>query len=245
MRKTSKLKNLFRKIACSIAALSITATFSGVSVFADSEFSVSPMNQKIILTPGESYTGSFSVTNPVSSIGDFCYKLFVDPFYVDESYSLFIGENGDHTQISNWVKLTSDNGCIKPNETVDITFSINVPHNAPAGGQYALITVSSDNDGDSKNNGDSITIANTSGISHIIYAEVAGTTVRKGEVMSADVPGFLFSGNISGTSSIKNTGNVHSTLLINYKYSHYSPMKKSILMKKIQKRRLFFLIELS
>ena len=47
-------------------------------------------------------------------------------------------------------------------------------------------------------------------MAHLIYADVAGETIRGGDFNSINVPSFLFSGNIYGVSSIHNTGNVHS-----------------------------------
>ena len=42
-----------------------------------------------------------------------------------------------------------------------------------------------------------------------MFAEIAGNTVRQGEIVSVDVPSFLLSGNITGSATIKNTGNIH------------------------------------
>ena len=78
-----------------------------------------------------------------------------------------------------------------------------------AGGQYAAIKVTSDNNKESEEN--AINIQAKYSIAHIICAEIAGTTERHGEIENANVPSFLFSGNIVGSSAVKNTGNVHGT----------------------------------
>ena len=110
----------------------------------------------------------------------------------------------------NWITTDVTEGVLSPNQTREIRFTVNVPKDAPAGGQYAAITVASKTSSESAVEG-GLNLKVSQAMAHIVYAEIAGTTVRKGEVVSADVPGFLFSGNIAGNSTIKNTGNVHST----------------------------------
>lgn len=185
------------------------------NVFADEEIvtedsiTLSPLNQKIILTPGETYTGSFRISSQAKNKRDLKYKITVEPFYVDENYDIYYHNNGDYNQIVDWVTLDTDSGVLSPNSGEDIYFSVDVPQNAPAGGQYAAIKVTSDNDTADLEGGTNIKVKY--GMAHIVYAEIAGTTVRQGEVSDADVLGFLFSGNIAGTSSVKNIGNVHGT----------------------------------
>lgn len=200
-----KLQKIKTIILAGVLSLAFAFSFV-VPSFAASQFSVSPMNQKIILTPGETYHGSFIVTNPQDSIIDFSYVLSVSPFYVTENYDIEYKNNGDFNKIVDWIKIDNMSGTIPINSSKEIEFEIDVPLDAPAGGQYATIVVSSNND-DSKEG--TVNIKEKFNIAHIIYAEIAGTTERKGEVSSINVPGFIFSGNISGTSSIKNTGNVH------------------------------------
>lgn len=206
MKKTRK--TLLKTIAGGV--LSLTFCLLGtVGVFADGRFTVSPMNQKIVLTPGETYKGSFKVANPAVNTSDFAYTLAVTPFYVDEDYNPIYENNGDYNQMVDWIKLDSDGGKIAPNTVVDVQFSIDVPRTAPAGGQYAAITVTSDNNATPTNG--ALNIDAKYSIAHLIYAEVAGTTKRQGEIFNANVPGFVLDGKLSATSSVENRGNVHST----------------------------------
>lgn len=206
MKKTRK--TLLKTIVGGILSL-ILCFSSVVGAFADGRFSVSPMNQKIVLTPGETYNGSFRIVNPGSNTTDFKYKAEVTPFYVDEDYHVIYENNGDYTQMVNWMTIDNKEGTIAPNNVVELHFSIDVPKNAPAGGQYAAITVSSDNNGEALQDG--LNIDRTYSIAHIIYAEIAGTTRRGGEIFNANVQGFILDGDISGVSSIRNDGNVHGT----------------------------------
>ena len=179
------------------------------STYADGQFSVSPMNQKIVLNPGETYYSSFKITNPATNDFNFLYEAEVTPFYVDSDYGVIYENNGDYNQMVDWITIENPEGTIVPNNTNELYFSIKVPENAPAGGQYAGITITSRNDDDPE--GNSINIKARYSIAHIIYAEIAGTTSLGGEIIEASVPSFLISGNISGSSLVKNTGNVHGT----------------------------------
>ena len=78
-----------QRIMAIIAAITIGATSIisfAPAAHAENLFSVSPMNQKIVLTPGETYRGSFKLTNPASSDSNFDYQAKVTPFFVSENY---------------------------------------------------------------------------------------------------------------------------------------------------------------
>ena len=204
-------KTWYKKVVLAMAMVAV-AVCGGKSVFAeagDYGISMSPMNQKIILNPGETYRGSFKISNPASHTENFGYTIKPGPFYVDENYDIYYQNNGDYNQIVNWITLDNYEGVLAPNEVREVTFTVNVPEDAPAGGQYAAITVASASPDSGMDGGLNIKIGQA--MAHIVYAEIAGTTERRGEVVSTKVPSFLFGGNVSGTSAIKNTGNVHST----------------------------------
>ena len=205
----------FKGVLISALALAVVAVFAlsrGQMANASGSvgFSVSPMKQNIVLNPGDSFRGTFTVSNPASSQEDFKYTVTISPFYVkdDSHYTAVFNESSDRTMISDWITLISPGeGTIKPNEADEIEFVINVPSTAPAGGQYAAITVSSAPGSDEIEG--STGIREQLAIAHTIFAEIAGNTVKKGEITEAQVPSFIFDGDLTASSKVKNTGNVH------------------------------------
>ncbi len=198
-----KLKTIFASIFSAIlVAVSMTT-----GAFANVNFSVSPPYEKITLIPGETYYGSLKVINPATSDADFNYELTVEPFYVDKDNNTVFEYKEDQTMMAKWLTLDHNTGTLSPNSSEDILFTIEVPENAPAGGQYASIKVGA-NTGEASGGGN-LNITASYRMAHLIYAEVAGESTRKGAVESVNVPGFLFSGKITGTAVIENQGNVH------------------------------------
>lgn len=193
-----------------VAAAFVVATVGAVpAAMAEDEqmygFSMSPMDQQIVLMPGDSYESSLNVTNPGTHTTELDYEVNVEPFYRDDDATAIFENIGGRGEMANWITITShQTGHLMPNETDEVTFRIDVPEDAPAGGQYASVIVSSS----SSSSADAM-IKETRRIGHLIYAEISGETVRSGEIMNLNVPAFLLSGNIAGSASIKNTGNTH------------------------------------
>lgn len=200
---------IISKIALAILTVILGAScVPTIPAFAG-EFSLSPMYQFITLSPGETYVGNFDIVNPGTSESDFYYSLRVEPFSVDDNNegSLVAYNNGDYNMITDWIELKETEGVIPPNSNKEVRFYINVPEDAPAGGQYASIVVSS---AEHRVDNTTVDLREIYESVHLIYADVVGETVRKGEINDIDVPSFLFSGSIAGSSKIKNNGNVHS-----------------------------------
>lgn len=190
--------------------------FTGLSVVATgligmekaSAFSISPMNKTVVLDPGETYRDTIIISNPATSESDFHYKIVIKPYDVDDQNQDKYDSYSDRNLIVNWISLPGgDTGVIEPNNSVEVEYVVSVPRDAPSGGQYAAITVTSDDESESSQN--SYGVQDHLAIAYLLYAEVAGQTVRQGEILDASVPGFLFSDNVKGASSVKNTGNVH------------------------------------
>ena len=208
------MKKIISKILSGLA--SILIVFAGYTspASATTSLALSPMKTSIILKPGDSYSGTFMVINQAINDEDLSYKVEVIPYYVNEDYSV-TNEPNSYTQIVDWITLDKTSGIVEPNNTQSIRYTINVPTDAPAGGQFAAIRVSSDPNSSStaeSNSGNKRTagININYGIAYLVYTEITGTSIHQGEIVETSVSSFLLSGNISGSSYIKNTGNVHS-----------------------------------
>lgn len=176
---------------------------------------VSPPHQKIILVPGEVFEGSVEVSNPATSPYDLKYSVTVGSFslgkdkdgnvdYNDTDVDTITGYN----QIMDWIQLGKTSGTVKPNEVDVVPFTINVPADAPAGGQYATIIVQDDTL-TSMPSSAGVSIQSVVRFASGIFAEVAGKTVEKAEIVENSVPAFSFNTPLSVSSVVANTGNVH------------------------------------
>ena len=214
VKKNKILVGLASVIAMALFAVGINTN----SVMADGfGLTVTPMNQKIVINPGDTYEGSFKISNPAASTEPTHYEISAEPFYLNGKNDVVYEEEGEMGKIVDWVKFNvPTEGRLEPNEVKEVMFTITVPKNAPAGGQYLAITTKSENanskkDASENSGGNKAMIEEIKRVAHLIYAEITGATVKKGEITDANVPGFLFSGKIKGSSSVTNQGNVHGT----------------------------------
>lgn len=178
---------------------------------------ISPMNQQIILVPGESYTGSVKVANPSSSDLPLKYRVQIGSFNLVQDENSENKENSgvvntdtitSYNQIMDWITVDQTEGEVQPNETKVVTFTINVPEDAPAGGQYASLVFQ--NDTLDQQGGGGVSIQNQVQIASLIYATVAGETQEEGEILSNDIPGFVTTRPLQTESRVHNSGNVHT-----------------------------------
>ena len=179
----------------------------------DSSLTLLPMSQTIELTPGETYEGYVTVANPDDSKTDVSFQASVEPFSVSgQDYQADFATQSNRSMITKWVTIPESTGTVKPNESKKVKFVINVPKDAPAGGQYAAIAVSYDSP-DQTTNSDGVTsnIQNIFQLTSIIYARVAGETEHSGHILENKLPGFSTSTPVSATALIENTGNVHES----------------------------------
>lgn len=215
----SIINKLVSWVAISVLAVASLVVFNTSRVMADSSsfgITMSPMHQNVILDPGDSREVSFKISNPSASTESLNYEISVDPFYIENNGETVFEEVGDHNKIVDWISFdVPTKGSVAPNETKEISFTVNVPASAPAGGQYASIFLTTSGDSRSSGNstpsngGTQLDIEEIKKVGHLLYAEVTGNTIKKGEISDVNVPSFLLSGNITASSMIKNNGNVH------------------------------------
>lgn len=178
----------------------------------ETSIGISPGFQEILLLPGKTYYGKFSIINPASNTNSKTnYEIIPVPFSVSgENYEMsFVNEN-DRTQMSKWIHIENNTGTLTSEEVREINYRIDVPENALSGGQYAAITVRIKNP-DSGSTGHSI--ISRSQVAMIIYATVDGEIEANGEIIDNSIPSFFLSSPITLSSYVVNTGNVHSDVV--------------------------------
>ena len=212
-----KRNKVMRVLAVGVmAVLSCFGVIPG-SVYADSNsITVSPPYQKMILTPGEEYKNTISVFNSSNSTRDLKYSVHVGSFSQsrneernDDYGSMNHINKTSYNQIMDWIELDSTEGKAAPGETKKIGYTIKVPKNAPAGGQYATLLVVDETTSGLPGAGN-ISIDQKFQFASIIYAQVTGETKENGEILENSMPSFLFNGPLTASSMVKNNGNVHT-----------------------------------
>lgn len=185
-------------------------------------FTLLPMNQRFSLKPGETYEGSITVVNPADATSNFAYKAEVTPYSViakeHSDYDMSLAEETNYTYLAKWIKIEEPTGEVKPNESKKVKFTITVPEDAPGGGQYATIAVSSNQ---SNTSSKGVNVQNVFEMASIIYGTVDGETIHKGEILENNVPDFAVSTPIKLSALISNDGNVHEDATFSISVSDY------------------------
>ncbi len=137
------------------------------------------------------------------------YELIVSPYNVDVKDDKYVSDYTKETQynyITKWITLSQDGGEVEPGKQDEITVTVKVPKDVPAGGQYAVVQARMVNDGNSSD-GNSILALSQVGV--VVYSSIDGNTRSEGKVIENKVPSFMFNPPVSATSIVENTGNVH------------------------------------
>ncbi len=187
-----------------------------LALAADKKFALSPMSQRIVLTPGEVYKGGVTVASPADATESFDYMVSVSPYSLAEDTTTDDNLGGSdfdtrnqYNQIADWITINNPKGTVAPNEQKTISFEIDVPEDVPAGGQYAALIVQEDKEGKEEPQEDNgMAINEIMRMAHIIYAEVAGETRNEGEILENSIPGFVTSNPLRASSMVRNNGNI-------------------------------------
>ncbi len=175
-------------------------------------FTVMPMNQRLTLKPGEEYEGSITVINPADAKKDFSYKVAVTPYSViGEEYAADLTTRSNLSAIVDWITIENPKGTLAPNSSAKVNFKITVPEDAAGGGQYATLTVSSN---DAQTADGDVAIENVFEMASIIYASVDGEINHVGTIEENAVPAFSATAPVKVSARLSNEGNVHEEATI-------------------------------
>lgn len=206
MKVFQQLRYILVAVFASVTIALVGAGTANAVDIPDYRLQISPAKEDIgDLKPGETYTGVFKVQNTGSR--EFDFKVSVSPYSVADQYYSTNEESNQYTDIVEWVKFSQTSGHVNPNGEVEITYTVSVPADVPAGGQYALLTAELVNKSDTTS-GSGLTTINRVGM--ILYSNVQGNTRKTGAIIENKVPTFLFNPPVSATSIVENSGNTHT-----------------------------------
>ena len=188
----------------------------GKTSAASRAIAISPTNERIVLMPGETFRGGFNVVNPNDAEGDLHFAVSLAPFNEykganskDDYGEVDLSGRTSWNQIMDWTTLANETGTVVPNSEETVEFIINVPEDAPAGGQYMAILVR-ENPDYAEQNENSLGIKESMQMAFVVFAEVAGETREEAEILENNVPSFMLNSSLVATSRVKNNGNVHT-----------------------------------
>lgn len=159
------------------------------------------------LKPGEKYSDVVKVQNTGKNAFDF--KMSVVPYSVkDENYTQAYESREHYNDIVEWVKFHTSTGHLEPNTQEEVAYTINVPADVPAGGQYAILMAEIANQDDDQSTSGVTTIRR---VGALLYSNIEGNTRKTGNIVENKIPSILFNPPVSATSIVENTGNTHTT----------------------------------
>lgn len=210
-----KIKKLIVVLIAFLCAGMLTPSFNVNADDVITSLTVSPQHQRVMLVPGEAYHGSIKISSQASSNRATGYEVSVGPFSEtkgenskDDYGNVNYIDKSTYNMMVDWIEIENTTGSVEPNGVVTIPFTINVPEDAPAGGQYASIIVRDTTPPGYEDEG--VAVDSVMQILSILYAEVAGETRDEGEVSLNAMPSFLLNGPITAESMVRNNGNVHT-----------------------------------
>lgn len=204
MKVFGKIRDLLGAIlilACGLVF--VTPVFAADEV-PDYRIQVSPARFDLEFDPGKTYTEKVKVQNTGKE--EFDFTLSVAPYSVsNEEYISNFSEQTAYTDLAAWVKLSKTEGTIAPGGTMEVTVTITVPKDVPAGGQYAAILAQIVD----KASDDSTGVAITKQAGILIFSNVDGVTRKEAKIEDVKISSFLFKPPVMATSTISNSGNTH------------------------------------
>ncbi len=176
------------------------------TVFSERRIQLNNTSEYPTLHPGDVYRSTLNIQNSGDQM--LKYKISVTPYSVnDYNYDTQFDQQNDYTLLANWIALGHSTGALEAGESVAIPYTIKVPNDVPAGGQYAAVIAEMVDE----NTGQSI-VAHSS-VAKIIYATIDGDTTRTGSIDNNVINGVYFNAPVTATSVVNNTGNIHEDVI--------------------------------
>ena len=92
-----------------VGAITVICAFihTALPAYADVGITLSPLNERLIVNPGQTYEGSFKVSSQAKNTDSVSYEITVEPFYVDENYDIYYDNSHQSSHICHIYHLLS------------------------------------------------------------------------------------------------------------------------------------------
>ena len=201
---------LLLTLACSVSAAlwragtPVSATTDTIVSSQMPELTLSPARQEVTFDPGVTYRSSITVTN--SGDIEATFTTAAGSYFPNEDGSLSYDVENNYSLLASWITFDQESYTLAAGESATVTFTIEVPEDAPGGGQYAAIYAVVG--GESEAGG----IQSVSRVGSLLVARVNGDVNESGEVLLQSLPTVVLDGKLTPTASVVNTGNVNFTI---------------------------------
>ena len=205
------MKNLHTKIFLLFALMMFSANVPFVFAQEDSQIlSVTPPLFQLSALPGDIWQSGVKVVNGNK------YPLTVYTEVVNFSatgeagqgkFSPIQDENSEKTTLASWITIAKGPHTIPPEQNTEISFFVEVPDNAPPGGHYAAILVSTE---EPKDGVEKLAVKTSQAVTSLFFVRIEGDvdengSIREFRVIDSVVP----TTNAEFSLRFENKGNVH------------------------------------
>ncbi len=208
--------------------------------------SVTPPLFQVSALPGNVWQSSIKVVNGNPYPMTVYAEVVNFKAYGEEGQGKFIplvGEDPEHTTLGSWINIKKEPYTISPEQSLEIPFTIEVPFDAPPGGHYAAVLVSTQPPSETA---DTPSVITSQAVTSLFFVRIEGDvqelgTIREFRVLDRVIPRpeaefslrFENKGNVHlqprGDIVIQNMwGTVRGTIPVNYQTNFGNVLPESI-----------------
>lgn len=157
---------------------------------------ISPLRDQVTVEAGSQQTYALTVANLTDN--SMTVDLKVQQFSVSDYAYDYIFRQPDN----DWIKLTSPQVVLRPNESRKVTYQLNIPPASSPGGYYFTLFASTTT---------STGMPGTVRAGSLLYVTVNGKLTRTGVLEKDSLPWFVTGSTIPYRFDVRDTGNIHYT----------------------------------
>ncbi len=201
------MKRRYAITAALLFAFTGIAGFLGISPATAAEplaesITLSPVSRDYKVDAGKEIEDELTIINDGKTAYDFI--VYSRPYSVQsERYDPDFTKVKSNTDVYQWVRLPQAKYHIEPNQTIKVPYTIIVPSSAAPGGHYGVIFAETQPMAETSGN----SVVRKKRVGAIIYANVNGSFINKGEFLGVNLPFWQVQPPMSAELRVKNTGN--------------------------------------